>query len=124
MCTFKESTKKLLGLALISGVTADAAAYTNVFTKTSHVEGNKVVAKIGLGVMAASLVAAYINEKCNINVEQNEEEILSDDDVNELVESVSDAMESITKEFSAGVKSAADASIEASEMALETDIDE
>lgn len=124
MCKIKESTKKLLGVALISGTVSDVAAYTNVLTKTSHVEGNKIVAKIGLVVMGVSLVAAYINEKCNINVAQNEEEILSDDDVDEMVESVSDAMESITKEFSAGVKSAADASIEASEMALETDIDE
>lgn len=100
MCTFKESTKKLLGLALISGVTADAAAYTNVFTKTSHAEGNKMVAKIGLGVMAASLVAAYINEKCNIG---GKEEILSDDDASAMVDSVSDAikdeMESIVEDF-------------------------
>ena len=88
MCTFKESTKKLLGLALISGVTADAAAYTNVFTKTSHAEGNKMVAKIGLGVMAASLVAAYINEKCNIG---GKEEILSD--------AIKDEMESIVEDF-------------------------
>ena len=88
MCTFKESTKKLLGLALISGVTADAAAYTNVFTKTSHAEGNKMVAKIGLGVMAASLVASYINEKCNIG---GKEEILSD--------AIKDEMESIVEDF-------------------------
>ena len=90
MCTFKESTKKLLGLALISGVTADAAAYTNVFTKTSHAEGNKMVAKIGLGVMAASLVASYINEKCNIG---GKEEILSDaikDEMESIVEDVAD----------------------------------
>lgn len=78
MCKIKESTKKLLGLALISGVTADAAAYTNVFTKTSHAEGNKMVAKIGLGVMAVSLVAAYINEKCDIKIGQNEEDVIDD----------------------------------------------
>ena len=98
MCTFKESTKKLLGLALISGVTADAAAYTNVFTKTSHAEGNKMVAKIGLGVMAASLVAAYINEKCNIG---GKEEILSDDDASAMVDSdaIKDEMESIVEDF-------------------------
>ena len=110
MCTFKESTKKLLGVALISGVTADVAAYTNVFTKTSHAEGNKMVAKIGLGVMAASLVAAYITEKCNIG---GKEEILSDDDASAMVDSVSDAikdeMESIMEDFASDTKSAADA---------------
>lgn len=104
MCTFKESTKKLLGLALISGVTADAAAYTNVFTKTSHVEGNKVVAKIGLAVMGASLLAAYINEKCD----GRKEEILSDDECSEMADSVSDAikdeMESIVEEFASHTK--------------------
>ena len=81
MCTFKESTKKLLGLALISGAAADTAAYSNLFTKTSHAEGNKLVAKIGLGVMGASLLAAYVNEKCDIG---RKEDILSDDDCSEM----------------------------------------
>lgn len=75
MCTFKKSTRNLLSVALISGAVADTAAYTNLFTKTSHYEGNKLVAKIGLGVMAASLVAAYINEKCDIKIGQNDEVI-------------------------------------------------
>lgn len=74
MCTFKKGTKKLLGLALISGAAADAAAYTNLFTKTSHYEGNKVVAKIGLATMAVSLVAAAVNEKYDIKLGRNNEE--------------------------------------------------
>lgn len=78
MCNFKDSTKKLLGVALLSGAAADTAAYTNLFTNTSHAEGNKVVAKIGLGVMAVSLVAAYINEKCDIKIGQNEEDVIDD----------------------------------------------
>lgn len=105
MCKIKESTKKLLGVALLSGAAADTAAYTNLFTKTSHYEGNKLVAKIGLGVMAASLVAAYINEKCD----GGKEEILSEDDVSTMVDSVSDAikdeMESIVEEFTSDTKS-------------------
>lgn len=110
MCTFKESTKKLLGLALISGVTADAAAYTNVFTKTSNAEGNKMVAKIGLAVMGASLLAAYVNEKCDIG---RKEDILSDDDCSEMVDSVSDAikdeMESIVEDFASDTRSTVEA---------------
>lgn len=98
MCTFKDSTKKLLGLALISGVTADAAAYTNVFTKTSHAEGNKLVAKIGLAVMGASLVAAYVNEKYDIKLGQNEEDDVIDDDFESEELSESNPQETETTE--------------------------
>ena len=98
MYNIKETTKKLLGVALISGTVSNAATY-NVLTKTSHVEGNKMIAKIGLGVMAASLLAAYVNDKCNIG---GKEDILSEDDVSTMVNSVSDAikneMESIVED--------------------------
>lgn len=103
MCSFKDSTKKLLGVSLISGAVADTAAYTNLFAKTSHAEGNKLIAKIGLGVMAASLVAAYVNE-CLIE----DKNIISDDECSEIVDSVSDAitseMESIVDEFASHTK--------------------
>ena len=110
MCKIKDSTKKLLGVALLSGTVSDVAAYTNVLTKTSHAEGNKMVAKIGLAVMGASLLAAYVNEKCDIG---RKEDILSDDDCSEMVDSVSDAikdeMESIVEDFASDTKSTVEA---------------
>lgn len=124
----KQTTMKYLKGSVAYALMSSTAAHLNLYLKKPVTGYWKTLSKIGIAGSIAHLVAAAINEAIDdTDIEPIEDEDIDDfeDFDDELSDSLDseDELKSVVDEFESGLKSAVDASIEASKMVSDDTID-